>query len=223
MKLISVLHVRSAYGAAAWALFDLRVGLDTAYTEYLPMWYSDRCVLLCCNQFGHLTDYSPDALHANIMFSLSKALMIFQAQYELLYVLEEVLKNLLDMCPAALSLRMAQALLVPLLHRCRLLSRTKAWSFFKRCTAPTRNPRKTVVFRGQAFVQAMKNAGFTAEESAGSSVSFRSSHGGSICFHRPHPDPVLHPIMLYAMAKRLTKWFGFTLETFVLKETEVAT
>ncbi|CAK1357527.1 unnamed protein product [Cercospora beticola] len=78
--------------------------------------------------------------------------------------------------------------------------------------------------RWQAFVQAMKDAGFTAEEAAGSAVSFRSSSlGGSICFHRPHPDPVLHPIMLYAMARRLTKWFGFTTDTFVLRETEADT
>ncbi|KAM3425376.1 hypothetical protein BST61_g7322 [Cercospora zeina] len=72
--------------------------------------------------------------------------------------------------------------------------------------------------RWQVFVQAMKDAGFSAEEAAGSAVSFRSSLGGSVCFHRPHPEPVLHPIMLYAMAQRLTKWFGSTSDTFVLRE-----
>ncbi|PPJ61251.1 hypothetical protein CBER1_06713 [Cercospora berteroae] len=95
--------------------------------------------------------------------------------------------------------------------------------FQKMCRAGTESTQGGTI-RWQAFVQAMKDAGFNAEEAAGSAVSFRSSSlGGSICFHRPHPDPVLHPIMLYAMARRLTKWFGFTTETFVLRETEAAT
>ena len=72
--------------------------------------------------------------------------------------------------------------------------------------------------RWQLFVQAMKDAGFRAEEAAGSAVSFRDTSGKSICFHRPHPDPVLTPIMLYATARRLTKWFGFSTESFVLRE-----
>lgn len=77
-----------------------------------------------------------------------------------------------------------------------------------------------VSFRWSSFVQAMNDASFTAQEASGSAVTFKKS-GGSISFHRPHPDPVLDHIMLYGMAKRLTKWFGFNSELFVLREKSV--
>lgn len=72
--------------------------------------------------------------------------------------------------------------------------------------------------RWQVFVQAMKDADFSATESSGSAATFTDRFGQRISFHRPHPDPVLDHIMLYGMAKRLTKWFGFNSERFVLRE-----
>lgn len=72
--------------------------------------------------------------------------------------------------------------------------------------------------RWQAFVRAMKDAGFSAEKASGSAASFKDGSGRSISFHRPHPNPVLDQIMLYGMAKRLTKWFGFDAERFVLRQ-----
>lgn len=75
--------------------------------------------------------------------------------------------------------------------------------------------------RWQVFVQAMKDADFPATESSGSAATFTDRSGLSISFHRPHPDPVLDHIMLYGMAKRLTKWFGFNSERFVLREKEI--
>jgi hypothetical protein len=72
--------------------------------------------------------------------------------------------------------------------------------------------------RWQEFVQAMKGAGFAAQEASGSAVTFRDRDDRRICFHRPHPEPVLDHIMLYGMAKRMAKWFGFSAERFVLRE-----
>ncbi|KXS98022.1 hypothetical protein AC578_8795 [Pseudocercospora eumusae] len=42
--------------------------------------------------------------------------------------------------------------------------------------------------------------------------------GGSVVFHKPHPDPELDPIILHAMGKRLHKWFGRDRDSFVERE-----
>lgn len=88
-------------------------------------------------------------------------------------------------------------------------------SFFRKMFPPNGAPLQSDT-RWQNFLQAMADAGFVVQEAAGSAVSF-SNEAGSICFHRPHPDPVIDPIMMHSMAKRIRKWFGFSSETFVLR------
>lgn len=70
--------------------------------------------------------------------------------------------------------------------------------------------------RWQQFAQAMVDVGCKATESAGSAVLFATSHG-SISVHRKHPDPTVDPIMLQAIGKRATKWWGWTANRFVLR------
>jgi hypothetical protein len=63
----------------------------------------------------------------------------------------------------------------------------------------------------------MGEAGFIASNSGGSIVSFEYEDGKrKINFHRPHPEPVIDPIMLRTVGARLNKWFGWTRNTFVL-------
>lgn len=67
------------------------------------------------------------------------------------------------------------------------------------------------------FVLNMGEAGFTARESGGSIVTFEDVNGeGKINFHKPHPKPVIDPVMLRTIGRRLNKWFGRDRETFVL-------
>lgn len=33
-------------------------------------------------------------------------------------------------------------------------------------------------------------------------------------FHKPHPSPILDKVMLSCMGKRMTRWFGWSAETF---------
>ncbi|KXT06473.1 hypothetical protein AC578_6095 [Pseudocercospora eumusae] len=73
--------------------------------------------------------------------------------------------------------------------------------------------------RWTVFVQAMIDADFKAVEASGSAVNFSNS-SGSICFHRPHPEPILDPIMPHNVARRLQKWLGFSLESFVERKKE---
>lgn len=70
--------------------------------------------------------------------------------------------------------------------------------------------------RWTQLVQALTNAGMTAEQGAGSAVTFRNQ-SGSISFHKPHPEPVVDAIRLRGFGKRLHKWFGWSNETFVLR------
>lgn len=68
-------------------------------------------------------------------------------------------------------------------------------------------------------MNALCDAGLIGTNAGGSAVSFRfSSDGGSIVFHKPHPDPNVDLIHQRNMGKRLNKNFGWTAETFVERQ-----
>lgn len=69
------------------------------------------------------------------------------------------------------------------------------------------------------LVQALTDAGMNATQGSGSAVVFNNSHG-SISLHTPHPEPVVDAYRLRGYGKRHNKWFGWTNETFVLREKE---
>jgi len=75
--------------------------------------------------------------------------------------------------------------------------------------------------RWTQLVQALTDAGMTATQGAGSAVAFSNSHG-SISLHMPHPEPVIDAFILRGFGKRLNKWFGWTQETFILRQKECA-
>ena len=71
-----------------------------------------------------------------------------------------------------------------------------------------------------AFVTAMADAGCAARQSSGSAVIFepddvKRGWFGKIVFHRPHPVAKIDSIMLRSMGKRMEKWFGWNIETFI--------
>lgn len=71
--------------------------------------------------------------------------------------------------------------------------------------------------RWDDFVRAMQYTGMKAKNGGGSIVIFEEETGtGKIVFHRPHPNPTIDPIMLQSMGRRMSKWFGWTRDTFVL-------
>ncbi|EIN11716.1 hypothetical protein PUNSTDRAFT_141986 [Punctularia strigosozonata HHB-11173 SS5] len=68
------------------------------------------------------------------------------------------------------------------------------------------------------FVKLMTDMGFTYDPStAGSSVRFDPPDPTAtpITFHKPHPDPTIHRIMLRDFAKRLQEYYGWSEEDFV--------
>lgn len=105
------------------------------------------------------------------------------------------------------------------------------------------NKRALAIFRGMfpghdleacsqciqwnAFVNAMGAPGvdFVAQRGGGGSeFTFEpSEHSkwfgkGSILFHRPHPGNEVDSVTLTSWSKRMTKWFGWSADTFVLKK-----
>ncbi|KAJ7497570.1 hypothetical protein FB451DRAFT_1211973 [Mycena latifolia] len=64
-----------------------------------------------------------------------------------------------------------------------------------------------------SFLTVMHDMGFTEDPSAvGSSVRFDPPNSGDvpITFHKPHPDPTIHPMMLREFAKKLKKNYGWS-------------
>jgi len=85
--------------------------------------------------------------------------------------------------------------------------------------APNEETAKSIDWN--AFVQAMGDVGFLAWNGGGSAVIFEKSsdsgQGGRIIFHKPHPVEKIDPIMFRSMGKRMTKWFGWHRDLFVLE------
>ncbi|KAJ6587183.1 hypothetical protein DFH09DRAFT_248564 [Mycena vulgaris] len=68
-----------------------------------------------------------------------------------------------------------------------------------------------------SFLQLMHDVGFMDTFSAtGSSVRFDPPTSDvSITFHKPHPDPTIHPVMLREFAKKVKKNYGWSEADFV--------
>lgn len=84
--------------------------------------------------------------------------------------------------------------------------------------------QKSVKWDSFVLAMAEPELGFVARHSAGgSAVQFEPNEKskwfgeGKIVFHKPHPVPVIDPVMLSSMGKRLRKWFGWDNDTFLLK------
>jgi hypothetical protein len=86
---------------------------------------------------------------------------------------------------------------------------------------PTANEETAKSIDWNAFVQAMGDVGFLARNGGGSAVIFEKSgdsgQGGRIIFHKPHPVEKIDPVMFRSMGKRMTKWFGWCRDLFVLE------
>lgn len=65
----------------------------------------------------------------------------------------------------------------------------------------------------------MKDVGFKARNLTGFAVIFESptnGHGRSV-FQKSHPIAKIDVVMLRAMGKRMSKWFGWQRNSFVLE------
>jgi hypothetical protein len=88
---------------------------------------------------------------------------------------------------------------------------------------PVRGAESQRSFSWQHFLSAMIDTGFTIVQSQGSAVTLKlNNHADdgviAIVLHRPHPKPIVNPVMLRRIAKRMQKWFGWHRDTFVEKD-----
>jgi len=101
-----------------------------------------------------------------------------------------------------------------------------AFSVFQAMFPSPGNEDGTRVVKWGAFVNAMAEGevGFVARhDGGGSAFTFEPNEmskwkgKGKIVLHQPHPTPELDSVMLLINGKRMSKWFGWSKETFVLK------
>ncbi|TRM69506.1 hypothetical protein BD626DRAFT_533140 [Schizophyllum amplum] len=98
-------------------------------------------------------------------------------------------------------------------------------SFFKRLSKRTKGymhqlmrtsedeKRGLAPMKWENFVKLMTEMGFDYDPStAGSSVRFipKDQRDKPITFHKPHPDPTIHPMMLREFSKKLQRHYGWT-------------
>ncbi|KAM0717605.1 hypothetical protein Q7P37_007457 [Cladosporium fusiforme] len=77
----------------------------------------------------------------------------------------------------------------------------------------------TSSIRWSQLLQALTDAGLTVTQGAGSAVSFANEQG-CISIHKPHPEPIIDAVSLRGLGRRFGKWFGWNIETFVLRKKE---
>ena len=73
--------------------------------------------------------------------------------------------------------------------------------------------------RWNVLSQALADAGLAVTPGAGSAMSFANEHG-TISIHKPHDrdGSVANAVRLRGIGRRLGKWFGWSSETFALRE-----
>ncbi|KAL1744793.1 hypothetical protein HDZ31DRAFT_63775 [Schizophyllum fasciatum] len=94
----------------------------------------------------------------------------------------------------------------------RLSKRTKGYMHQLLRTSEDEK-RGLAPMKWENFVKLMTEMGFEYDPStAGSSVRFipKDQRDKPITFHKPHPDPTIHPVMLREFAKKLQRQYGWT-------------
>jgi hypothetical protein len=95
---------------------------------------------------------------------------------------------------------------------------TESLEVFQRMFAVAPEDRDT---KWLDFVSALVDAGFTGTHNGGSAVTFtHGKEGGAIAVHRRHPDPTISLIRLRRLGRRLSKWFGWSEDTFIERKKE---
>ncbi|KAK5726326.1 hypothetical protein LTR17_012855 [Elasticomyces elasticus] len=86
----------------------------------------------------------------------------------------------------------------------------------QRMCSPRLASRETSFVKFEALVALLVDLGCTIEQHSGSAVTFRLENR-SVVVHRPHPESKFSPIMLKAIGKRVTKYFGWDDATFIAR------
>lgn len=104
----------------------------------------------------------------------------------------------------------------------RIAVNSDSLELFLRMFTPSASTKKTASVEWDDLVAAFRDAGCCMVQRAGSAVAFtrEESGWGSVSVHRPHPDPSINPIMLREVGKRIKKYFGWSQDTLVLRDSK---
>jgi hypothetical protein len=91
MKLLSLVHVRSAYPPRKWALFDTRE-FHFAWHEHdqIQLLYNDKCVRMCGDEFGKLVNWDEKMSHSWAHVGFPRAFLALGVQRDILAFLCEI-------------------------------------------------------------------------------------------------------------------------------------
>lgn len=95
MKLLSIFHVRTAYTASSWTMFDTSESINAWAKDYYGTWYNERCVTMCGKNYGTLCSFDAERAHKWAVVGFPRALTTVQAQHELLYTLQKIMKTII--------------------------------------------------------------------------------------------------------------------------------
>ncbi|KAK3671188.1 hypothetical protein LTR78_008989 [Recurvomyces mirabilis] len=104
----------------------------------------------------------------------------------------------------------------------KVLVSSESLTLFDRMFDSLAASKHTACVAWEDFLAAMTDAGCGIEQKGGSAVAFwvAAKREGTVIVHRPHPDPKINPIMLRDCGKKLTKYFGWDEDSFVLRSKE---
>lgn len=96
MKLLALLHYRTKYGQAEWALWDCRQ-FQTPFAEgALVIAYNPHCVVMHGDRFGELVQWSEASAHSWDIVGFPLAEVTLEAQLTLSEILTTVVNTLLE-------------------------------------------------------------------------------------------------------------------------------
>jgi hypothetical protein len=73
MKLLSFLHVRSAYAPGDWAMFDAVETKRYFHGPRQPLYFNDKCVTMSGEGFGRLVDFDVGLIHSGAALGFPRA------------------------------------------------------------------------------------------------------------------------------------------------------
>lgn len=80
MKLLSFLHVRSAYASHEWAMFDAAETRFYFLSPQIPIHFNEKCVIMCGEDFGRLVDPDIGLVHYGAVLGYPRACATLHAQ-----------------------------------------------------------------------------------------------------------------------------------------------
>jgi hypothetical protein len=99
MKLLSFLHVRSAYPPCDWASFDAHEMKRYFRTPLAPLMFNAKCVRISSEDYGSMVDFDVSQIHSGEAVGYPRAWATMCVQLHMVQDLRKVVDKLVDGAP----------------------------------------------------------------------------------------------------------------------------